>query len=77
MADVGLLEYIFPELVPTRKVTANAYHHLGLFEHTIETIPQLESRLKELPEWVHESLRKELNAGVSRLAATKTVLSFA
>jgi putative nucleotidyltransferase with HDIG domain len=71
MADVGLLEYIFPELEPTRKVTANAFHHLGLFEHTIETIPQLESRLEELPEWVHESLRKELNAGVTRLSATK------
>jgi putative nucleotidyltransferase with HDIG domain len=71
MADVGLLEYIFPELGPTHKVTANAFHHLGLFDHSVETIPQMESRLKELPDWVHESLQKELNAGISRLSATK------
>ncbi len=71
LADVGLLEYIFPELEPTHKVTANAFHHLGLFEHTLETIPQLEARLPQLPDWVHESLQTELNYGVTRLAATK------
>lgn len=71
LADVGLLEYIFPELEATRKVTANAFHHLALFEHSIETIPQLEARLPEMPDWVQASLKQELNAGVTRLAATK------
>ena len=71
LADVGLLEYIFPELEATHKVTANAFHHLGLFEHTLETIPQLETRLPELPDWVKQSLDQEINYGITRLAATK------
>jgi poly(A) polymerase len=71
MGQVGLLEYVYPELEATHQVTANAYHHLGLFEHTVETIPQMESRLQELPDWVHESLSQEINAGITKLAATK------
>jgi putative nucleotidyltransferase with HDIG domain len=75
MATSGLLEVIFPELSATRRVTANAFHHLGLFEHSIEhsieTVPQLESRLEEVEEWVLADAEKELSFGVSRLAATK------
>ncbi|MGH9548998.1 MAG: HDIG domain-containing metalloprotein, partial [Terriglobales bacterium] len=71
MAISGVLEVIFPELVPTRKVTANAFHHLGLFEHSIETIPQLELKLPEVPQWVVEESDGELSSGVTRLAATK------
>jgi putative nucleotidyltransferase with HDIG domain len=71
IARCGLLEYIFPELTETRRVTANAYHHLALFEHSIETIPQLEQRVRKMPEWVQHSLNQEINSGVTRLAATK------
>ena len=71
MAGTGLLEVIFPELVATRKVTANAFHHLGLFEHSVETIPQLEGKIDQVGDWVLASAAKELSAGVTRLAATK------
>jgi poly(A) polymerase len=71
MGDAGLLEAIFPELTECRRVTANAFHHLALFEHSLETIPQLESRLAQLPDFVLESAGGELSFGVSRLAATK------
>jgi poly(A) polymerase len=71
MAHAGLLEIIFPELTETHRVTPNAYHHLGLFEHSMETIPQLEETYGRMPDWVHESAQKELSAGATRLAATK------
>jgi putative nucleotidyltransferase with HDIG domain len=71
MGELGLFEAIFQELVATHKVTANSYHHLPLFVHSLETIPQLEARLESLPDWAKESLTKELTPSVSRLAATK------
>jgi len=71
MGDVGLFEAIFAELVATRKVTANSFHHLPLFVHSLETIPQLEARLPELPDFARQSLAQELTPAVSRLAVTK------
>jgi putative nucleotidyltransferase with HDIG domain len=71
MGAAGILEIIFPELIETRRVTTNAFHHLGLFEHSLETIPQLEGRINSLPPWVLTGAAKELSFGVSRLAATK------
>lgn len=71
LSQIGLLEPIFPELAETRKVTANAFHHLGLFEHSLETVFQFERVLSEMPDWVRLGLAEELAAGVTRLAATK------
>ncbi len=71
MGEIGLLEEIYPELKDCRKVTANSFHHLALFDHSVETIPQLENRFAVLPDWVQESANLELVPGVTRLAATK------
>lgn len=71
MGAAGILEIIFPELTDTHKVTTNSFHHLGLFEHSLETIPQLEQRMETLPDWVSEAASKDLCYGVTRLAATK------
>lgn len=71
LADARLLEFIFPELCATRKVTPNQYHHLNLFDHSVETVRQLELKLPELPDWVHESNGVNLSYGVSKLAGAK------
>lgn len=71
LAECGVLEAIFPELVETRRVTPNSYHHLGLFEHSTITVTELDKRMSELPDWVHESAARELASGVSRLSATR------
>jgi len=71
MGDVGLFEAIFEELTATHKVTANSYHHLPLFVHSLETIPQLEARMAELPDFARQSLAQEVAVGVSRLAVSK------
>lgn len=71
MGECRILETIFPELIETRLVTSNAFHHLGLFDHSVDTIPQLESRLPSVPRWVQEKVKGELSVSVTRLAATK------
>ncbi len=71
MGEAGILEVLFPELTPTRQVTTNAYHHLGLWDHSLEVVRQAELWTKRVPHWVTTSLDKEIASGVSRLAATK------
>jgi putative nucleotidyltransferase with HDIG domain len=71
MGEVGLLEAIFPELTQTRTVSPNAYHHLGLWDHSLAAVAQAEARLANLPGWVLRDLQTELSAGISRLQATK------
>jgi putative nucleotidyltransferase with HDIG domain len=71
MACNGLLETIFPELAATREVTPNAFHHLGLFEHSLETLVQAELAFRQMPAWVQTAMARPLSSGVSRLSATK------
>ena len=71
LADCGVLEAIFPDLVDCRRVTPNSFHHLGLFEHSVITVSELDKRLADLPAWMLESSRRELSSGVSRLSATR------
>jgi poly(A) polymerase len=71
MGEAGLLEVVFPELTPTRKVTPNAFHHLGLWDHSLEALLQAEEKIPEMPEWARESYASELSGTLTRLAATK------
>jgi putative nucleotidyltransferase with HDIG domain len=71
MGSSGLLEVIFPELSATRKVTPNAYHHLGLWDHSIEALAQAEGKLPDMPDWAHQSYCMELSKPLSRLGAAK------
>jgi putative nucleotidyltransferase with HDIG domain len=71
MTESGLLEKIFPELAQTRTVPKNAYHHLDLFEHSVETVVQAEKAILSEVGNHAPHLRDELSYGVSRLAATK------
>ena len=62
MADIGLLEKIFPELTPTRKVTPNIYHHLWLFDHSIEMIKIFEESFCKIPKQAKDDLNKPFGA---------------
>lgn len=42
MARTGLLKHFIPELEETRGVPQNYYHHLGVWEHTMEVVDGLE-----------------------------------
>lgn len=58
MSEVGLLEKIIPELTPMRKVTPNDFHHLWLYDHSIELIKTFEENFSKLPTWLKEELNK-------------------
>lgn len=59
MSDIGLLEKIFPELTPMRKVTPNDFHHLWLYDHSIELIKTFEEKFSIIPPWAKEELNKQ------------------
>ena len=71
LGKTGLLESIYVELKDTRRVTPNDYHHLNLFDHSVETVHQLEENLHRLPVWAREESDAQLSYGVTKLAATK------
>ncbi len=72
LAETGLLEVIFPELKATRQVTNNAYHHLNLFDHSVEAVIKAEEEfLKEFSVWEKTNLTDYLSPGISNLAVCK------
>jgi poly(A) polymerase len=38
LADLGALEVVLPEVAALRDVTQNPYHHLDVFDHTLEAL---------------------------------------
>ena len=58
MSESGLLEKIFPELSPMRKVTPNSHHHLWLYDHSLELIKTFEENFYKIPDWAKEELNK-------------------
>jgi putative nucleotidyltransferase with HDIG domain len=71
MAETGLLEVIFPELVACRQVPTNSYHHLGLFEHSLQALIETETGFSDFPDWAQVSLAGSIGHKTSRLAAAK------
>jgi putative nucleotidyltransferase with HDIG domain len=71
MAEAGLLENIFPELREMHRVPPNSYHHLGLFDHSMEVLRQTELGLKDMPEWSQQTFSEYVSYGVTRYGATK------
>jgi poly(A) polymerase len=45
MDQTGLLTQVFPELADMKGVPQNGYHHLNVFDHSLETVFQLETVL--------------------------------
>lgn len=73
MSDIGLLERIIPELTPMKKVTPNDFHHLWLYDHSLELINAFEENFIKIPNWAKEELNKpfgELNSP-KKLAVSK------
>uniref|UniRef100_A0A7V4GA08 HD domain-containing protein n=1 Tax=Desulfobacca acetoxidans TaxID=60893 RepID=A0A7V4GA08_9BACT len=76
MDEVGLLTRIFPELEDLRDVPQDGFHHLEVFQHSLETVAQMEKVLarpgeffRELSGAVEDLARKPGKAPVLKLAA--------
>lgn len=71
MADCGLLEVLLPDLTPMRKIQSSGFHHLGLFEHTMELVRQAERWMPTLPQKTQDWLRQSFNSAVTRFGLVK------
>lgn len=74
----GSLDFVFPELSPTRNAPQNKWHHLDVFSHSIETLSQMEKLLANPPGWLAQwlgpigvSLCEEVAGGWKRLDILK------
>lgn len=74
----GSLDFVFPELSPTRAAPQNQWHHLDVFAHSVETLSQLENMIANPPEWmtpwrktIDESLCEEVSGGWTRREVLK------
>lgn len=71
MANNKVLDAVFPELAATRVVTANAYHHLALLDHSLEAVRQMELYYDRASIQLKESCNQIIGHKLTRLAVTK------
>ena len=71
MNNSGLFDEIFPELISQRKIPPNLHHHLGLLDHSIESVKQLENEIKNFPDWAKEHLYREFSSGIKAISLLK------
>lgn len=71
MDKVGILEEIFPFVRELKQVPPNSHHHLDLFNHSLETVKQIQCLYDEASLEVKEHLDKVNFGGISRLAHLK------
>ncbi len=50
MKSDDVLDAVFPEMIPARGCEQNDYHHLDVFDHSLETLRCLETVFADLPE---------------------------
>jgi tRNA nucleotidyltransferase/poly(A) polymerase len=79
----GIIDALFPELLPMKGATQNRYHHLDVWGHTLETIHQMEIILENrtaffrgLSEKVDTYTKEEAVVGRPRKALLKLAAIF-
>lgn len=83
LGEDGVLDVRYPAIGAMRGVGQNGYHHLPVYEHTLDCIAQLEHVIAELPglladygKELRELCALEFVPGRSRLALMKLALLF-
>ena len=71
MDESEILEIFFPFVKELKQVPPNLHHHLDLFNHSIETVNQVQKFYEISPKEVQEHLKKVDFGGFSRLAHLK------
>ncbi|MCR5266162.1 MAG: HD domain-containing protein, partial [Cyanobacteria bacterium RUI128] len=71
MDRAGLIDIIFPIMLDVKKVPPNTHHHLGLFNHSIETVKQIQLIYENSEPEVKEHLEEIDFGGDTRLAHLK------
>jgi len=71
MADCGLLEVLIPDLTPMKAIGSSGFHHLGLFDHTMELVKQAERLIEECPQNARDWVRQPFTPSVTRFGLIK------
>lgn len=71
MADCELLEVLIPDLTPMKAIGSSGYHHLGLFDHTLELVKQSERLIEECPANAQAWVRQPFTPAVNRFGLIK------
>jgi len=71
MEKTGLLEEIFPIVNELKQIPPNQHHHLDLFNHSIETVRQIQLLYEQSAPEVKSHLEKVDFGGFSRIAHLK------
>ena len=71
MKDIELLDEILPEISIQRKIPPNLHHHLGLLDHSIETVRQIENNIHDMPQWARERLNQKPAANIELISLFK------
>ncbi len=71
-----LIEIIYPVFVDVKKVPKNTHHHLDLYEHSVETVNQIQLLYEAADTVIREHLEKIDFGGFSRLAHLKLAAFF-
>ena len=69
--ECNILEYIFPFVEELKQIPPNAHHHLNLFNHSIESVKQVQKLYTEADEYTKAHLNRIDFGGFSRLAHLK------
>lgn len=65
MDEVGLLDNLLPDVALMRGVTQNAYHHLDVWQHSLEALGRLEALLADLGPLLGEANAERVTAFLS------------
>jgi len=82
MDRCGVIDALFPDFAPMRGLDQNPYHHLDVWNHTLEAVDQLETilaegdRFADLAETVRSYVNEEVVAGRPKRALLKLALLF-
>ncbi len=71
MDKIGLIDILFPIMLDVKKVPPNTHHHLDLFNHSIETVKQIQEIYESSNAEVKEHLESCDFGGDTRLAHLK------
>ncbi|QTA83932.1 Multifunctional CCA protein [Desulfonema limicola] len=64
MDEMGILEIIFPEIIPMKNCGQNAFHHLDVWEHSLLTLENCEHIINNLDKYFnknHDKIKKIIN----------------
>lgn len=67
----ALIDIIFPMMLDVKKVPQNSHHHLDLFNHSLETVKQVQILYENSNDEIREHLEKIDFGGNTRLAHLK------